>query len=269
MITKWDRAHKVPRSAVIWRGASSFDGSPIVAIVTGMHRDNKNMKIGPGLAQLWIIRSDVSPLEAIAFGLDGAICGGCKHRGNGAKKTRKRKARKAIFGKDRTCYVNVSKCVRSIYACFARGGYVDMTPDDVLTHLASRGMGIRIGAYGDGAALPIALLHKLTSVYHTGYTHSWQTRDDLKPYLMASVDTPEEYAVAAAADWRTFRVRTANQELAPREIACPASDESGNRTTCDSCKLCDGARTDDRRKSVAIIVHGIGVKTFIRLQTVA
>ena len=266
MITKWDRAHKVPRSAVVWRGPSAFDGSPIVAIVTGLDRNNKNAKIGPGLGQLWIIRSDMSPLDAIAFGLDQSICGGCKHRGNGAKKTRKRKARKAIFGKDRTCYVNCAKCVRSIYACYARGGYVDMTPDDVLTHLASRGMGIRIGAYGDGAALPIALLHKLTSVYHTGYTHSWQTRDDLKPYLMASVDTPEEYAVAAAADWRTFRVRTENQALAPREIACPASDESGNRTTCDSCKLCDGARTDDRRKSIAIIVHGIGVKTFIRLQ---
>ena len=86
---------------------------------------------------------------------------------------------------------------------------------------------------------------------------------------MASVDTPEEYAVAAARNWRTFRVRTENQALATREIACPASDESGNLTTCDSCKLCDGARTDDRRKSVAIIVHGIGVKTFIRLQAVA
>jgi hypothetical protein len=200
-------------------------------------------------------------LDAIAFGLDSAICGDCKHRGDGD-------------GKGRTCYVNVSKCVRSIYACFERGGYVDMTPDDVLTHLASRGMGIRIGAYGDGAALPLALLHKLTSVYHTGYTHSWQTRDDLKSYLMASVDTPEEYAVAASRDWRTFRVRTANQALAPREIACPASDEMADasgkhRTTCDRCKLCDGARTEDRRKSVAIVVHGIGVKTFIRLQAVA
>lgn len=261
MITTWKRTNKVPRSAVIWRGRSTFDGSPIVAIVTGLHRNNKNSKIGPGLGQLWIIRSDMSPLDAIKFGFDIGICGGCGHRGNGD-------------GTDRTCYVNVSKCVRSIYACFARGGYVDMTPDDVLTHLASRGMGIRIGAYGDGAALPLALLHKLTSVYHTGYTHSWQTRDDLKPYLMASVDTPEEYAVAAAADWRTFRVRTANQELAPREIACPASDEMADasgkhRTTCDHCKLCDGARTDDRRKSVAIIVHGIGTKTFIRLQAVA
>jgi len=257
MVTTWTRTDIVPSSAVVWRGRSLFDGAPIVAIVTGLRGDNANAKTGKALAQLWILRADVSPLDAIRLGADASICGMCRHRGDGT-------------GAGRTCYVAVKNAPRSVYAAYRRGAYVSMHPRDVATHLASRNMGIRIGAYGDGAALPLAVIDALThGIFHTGYTHNWQTRDDLKPYLMASVDTPEEYAIAAARGWRTFRVRTESQALASREIACPASDESGNRTTCDSCRLCDGARTDDRRKSVAIIVHGIGVKTFIRLQTVA
>jgi hypothetical protein len=52
--------------------------------------------------------------------------------------------------------------------------------------------------------------------------------------------------------------------MLPGEIACPASDEAGKRTTCEKCKLCNGADTRnskgyqlyDNRKSISIIVHG-------------
>jgi hypothetical protein len=141
-----------------------------------------------------------------------------------------------------------------------------MRPADVATHLVSRGMGIRIGAYGDGAALPIEVLEALThGIYHTGYTHAWRTRGDLAPLLMASADSAQDQVDASTAGWRTFRVRTATEALAPKEIACPASEEAGKRTSCDSCGLCNGARTDDRRANIAIIVHGIGTSSFLKM----
>tara|TARA_R110000850_G_scaffold119182_2_gene236458 strand:- start:428 stop:826 length:399 start_codon:yes stop_codon:yes gene_type:complete len=129
-------------------------------------------------------------------------------------------------------------------------------------------MGIRIGAYGDGAALPLNVMADLThGIFHTGYTHAWQSRPDLRQFLMASVDNPTEYDAAKQSGWRTFRVRTADENLDPQEIACPASDEAGKRTSCDHCGLCDGSRPDDQRKSVAIIAHGIGTSSYVSLRS--
>ena len=245
----------VPSSAVIWRGRSAFGGSPIVAIVTGMGIKSRNVKTGVNLAQLWILAEDISPLDAIRTGRDRSICGICPHRGDGT-------------GKGRSCYVSVKNAPRAVWAAYTRGGYLSMRPEDVATHLASRGMGIRIGAYGDGAALPINVLRDLThGIYHTGYTHAWRTRADLAPLLMASADTAQDQVDASTSGWRTFRVRTAQETLAPREIACPASEEAGKRTTCDHCGLCNGARTDDRRANIAIIVHGIGTGAFLKMAT--
>ena len=255
-LRKYQHSDPVPSSAVVWRGRSLFDGSKIVAIVTGLDGSSANAKTGAHLAQLWILCENVSPLDAIRWGQDASICGDCIHRGDGT-------------GKGRSCYVAVKNAPRSVWAAYRRGSYGSMRPCDVATHLASRGMGIRIGAYGDGAALPIGVLQALThGIYHTGYTHAWRGRADLAPILMASADSAQDQSDATAQGWRTFRVRTASETLAPREIACPASDESGKRTSCDSCGLCDGARTDDHRANIAIIVHGIGTSSFLRMATV-
>lgn len=243
----------VPSSAVVWRGRSSFDGSPVVAIVTGLGKKSRNAKTGANLAQLWILTEDISPLDAIRTGRDRSICGICRHRGDGS-------------GKGRSCYVSVKNAPRAVWAAYKGGAYLSMHPEEVATHLASRGMGIRIGAYGDGAALPIEVIEALThGIYHTGYTHAWRTRGDLASMLMASADTAQDQIDASNSGWRTFRVRTATEALASREIACPASEEAGKRTSCDSCGLCNGARTDDRRANVAIIVHGIGTSSFLQM----
>lgn len=255
-LSAWCRADRVPSSAVVWRGRSLFDNSPLVAIVTGLHGDSANTKTGAGLAQLWILREDLSPLSAIATGADLSICGNCPHRGDGT-------------GKARSCYVSVKNAPRAVWAAYQRGRYPRMTPADVAVHLASMGMGIRIGAYGDGAAIPVAVIAALTSAArHTGYTHAWRTRADLSPYLMASCDTPAEQAQASAEGWRTFRVRTSSQELGAREISCPASEEAGKRTTCATCGLCNGATAADARKDIAIIVHGIGTRAFTLAATI-
>jgi hypothetical protein len=83
---------------------------------------------------------------------------------------------------------------------------------------------------------------------------------------MASVDSRREYADAKAAGWRTFRVRTVAEPLAATEIACPAADEAGKKTTCERCKLCNGARRNDNRRDIAIQVHGSGAQKFVAIQ---
>ncbi len=255
-LSAWKRADRIPLSAVVWRGKSLFDGAPLVAVVTGLRGDSANAKTGAGLAQLWILREDLSPLSAIRTGADASICGTCPHRGDGT-------------GRKRSCYVSVKNAPRAVWSAYQRGRYQTMRPVDVAVHLASMGLGIRIGAYGDAAAMPVSVIADLTShTRHTGYTHAWRTRADLAPYLMASCDTPAEQEQASADGWRTFRVRTSAQALSAREISCPASDEAGKRTTCSACGLCNGATATDARAHVAIIVHGIGTKAFTNAATI-
>jgi hypothetical protein len=83
-----------------------------------------------------------------------------------------------------------------------------------------------------------------TAAGFTAYTHAWR-RPQARAYqdfCMASVDTLPEQAEAAAAGWRTFRVRQRDEALQADEVACPASEEAGHRTVCASCELCQGAR---------------------------
>ena len=232
-----------PNSAIVWQGPSAFDHAPIVAIVTSLDARSHNLKTGP-MAQLWILRSDVPPIDAAASGADGSICGDCGLRG--------------IDGEPRGCYVILAHGPQAVYRKFRDGGYETIAPELIALRLRYAGLALRLGAYGDPAALPLWLLQSLTNVIarHTGYTHAWRTRPDLARYLMASADSPADVAHAHALGFRTFRTRAPEQPLLPDEISCPAADESGNRTTCERCNLCDGSRVNDRRRSVAILAHG-------------
>jgi hypothetical protein len=60
--------------------------------------------------------------------------------------------------------------------------------------------------------------------------------------------------------WRTFRVRSAEEELHADEVMCPASEEAGHSTTCLACQLCRGGGRE--AKSIAILAHGQRVKWF-------
>ena len=157
---------------------------------------------------------------------------------------------------------------RQVWATYAAGRYLQMRPEDVATHLASRGLSIRLGAYGDPAAMPIDVLERLScGIEHTGYTHAWTTCDpDLRRLLMASADTAAERAHALELGWRVFRVRANTDPLEAREIACPASDEAGRRSACSRCNLCSGlASHTDIRAHIAIVVHGIGTGAFLKM----
>ncbi len=232
------------KGAVVWTGASALDGStPIVAVVTGIAGDSSNPKTGP-MAQLWILRADMAATEAVKTGGDAAICGDCGLRG--------------IDGKERGCYVTVSHAPNNIYRTFKAGKYLSLSPATVADLLTRNGVRLRLGAYGDPAALPVDVLATLThGVFAwTGYTHAWRSRPDLAPFVMASADSVQDVIDATAMGFRTFRTRLDSQPLMAGEIACPASDEMNHRTTCERCTLCDGSRPEDRRKNIAIIAHG-------------
>lgn len=184
-------------------------------------------------------------MDAVRDGSDDAICGTCALRGSG--------------GRDRQCYVTPWLGPYNVWK--ALGKYLELGWDDLQALVEGRS--IRLGAYGDPAAVPFEVWQMLLAGAggHVGYSHAWRTCDPrLKTIVMASVDTEDEFHVAHLAGWRTFRVRTRSTDpiLAyaqrPLEFVCPASDEGNHRTTCARCQLCRG--TSSPARSVVIAAHG-------------
>ena len=234
-----------PRAGVIYRGPSMIDGSPIVCVAT---YTKSNSKTG-AMLQTYILHADISPIDAIRAGTDAAVCGDCKHRGE-----------PGIYS-TRSCYVNIGQGPTVVWRAMRRGSYAFAQP-----HLIGMGRMIRLGTYGDPAAVPDAVWANLLefSEGHTGYTHQWRGERfaHLSRYCMASVDTPAEAIDARAAGWRTFRVRVNGTDPAmPYEFACPASTEMGAKTTCQACKACNGNDTA-RRGNPMIIAHGALARRF-------
>jgi hypothetical protein len=236
-----------PRGFVFYDGFSALDGAPIIGVAV---LRSANVKTGD-MVQTFILRADQSPLAAIDSGADSSICGDCVHRGDDTRA--------------RTCYVDVAKSVQSVYAAWTRGAYPLMSPAQGARMLAGRA--VRLGAYGDPAAIPArhwrALLKHAAG--RTGYTHQWRQAhaQGLRGLVMASADSASERDTARAIGWRTFRVRAVDEALGAREFACPASAEAGARRQCITCQACDGAARGPAQASVAIIVHGRMARHFV------
>jgi hypothetical protein len=231
---------KTPSGYILYKGPSLLDGNPIVVIATTR---SENRKTGD-MVQTWILREDISPVEASKQSADASICGDCKHR----------------WSLGGACYVNIGQGPGSIYRAYKRGNYPDSTQAaDPLAAIAMHGFKrkVRLGAYGDPAAVPAAVWQALTRYAdgHTGYTHQWRTTTQagLQSLCMASVDNDEEYREAQSLGWRTFRVRCQDDPLNAREFECVA-DTKG--TSCADCLACDGAQRGNKQASVSIVVHG-------------
>jgi hypothetical protein len=240
---KDNRAMKKHKGFIAWQGASELDGQPIALVfVRGSH----NRKTG-GVVQTYILRSDVSPTAALKSGADASICGDCKHR-------------PTVSGGLGSCYVRVENGPLIVFKTMQRGKYPTLTLEEASAQIA--GENIRLGAYGDPAAVPTHVWHSLLAGAKdwTGYTHQWKHADGLKPFCMASCDTAEEYNQARANGWRAFYV-------VPKGFAgkvadaflCPASEEAGKKLTCVECMACNGTHTG-RKASVFIPVHGVAFK---------
>lgn len=240
---------KKPSGYIIYRGASLLDDKPIVVVaITGK---SSNSKTGDMVQTYILADNGKSPVESAKALDDVSVCGDCKHR-------------RGLGG---SCYVNLGQGPRAVMDGVMRGIYYDGAgdpyPEDAAlwgAMIASRGRKIRLGTYGDPAAVPAYVWEKLTfqASGHTGYTHQWKNgkADHVKQWCMASVDTPKEMAIAKMEGWRTFRVRVADGSPEySHEMKCPASAEMNKRLTCDTCMACSGG-IDSKKASVTIIVHG-------------
>jgi hypothetical protein len=192
--------------------------------------------------------------DASRTGEDFSICGTCPHRGVAAPD----KASGLATG--RSCYVVIGQGPVIVFKSLARGIYPAAS-----THreIAALGVGrmVRLGTYGDPAAVPSYIWESLISQAngHTAYSHQANSVGaDYRPDMfMRSADS----LVDAVQSWRkgerTFRiVRDVADVMKGREILCPASEEAGRKTTCNKCGLCGGASV--AAKSIAIVAHGAG-----------
>lgn len=225
---------------IVYKGPSRLDGKPIVVILIGR---TKNRKTGD-MIQSYIIRSDISPVDALKNGSDASVCGDCVHRGVAT----------GTGIKGRSCYVTVFQGPFAVYRAYKAGKYPKLSKKKAIAMLSGRML--RLGTYGDPAAVPIQVWNELISLAkdHTSYTHQWRNHDELKPISMASVDSLDEAMEAKAKGWRYFRIRQKDEAVLPTEVICPASAEAGKKSTCEKCRLCQG--TNKQAKDVVIIAHG-------------
>lgn len=231
------------RRGILYEGPSQLDGQPIVAIAV-YSGDNK--KTG-AMVQTFILRADQSPVDAVRSGADASICGSCPHRGNGFA--------------GRSCYVNVGQAPGSVWRAWKRGSYRVLAPSGAAA--LGAGVPVRLGSYGDPAAVPLEVWRALVSraAGWSGYTHQWRHLNnwgDLetgwRELFMASCDSATDALEARETGWRPFRVRLADEPLLPKEFTCPASEEAGKKLQCVQCRSCGGA--NGQTGSPAIIAHG-------------
>jgi hypothetical protein len=237
-----------PNGFIFYNGASMLDGKPIVGIATGFAKGSSNAKTGGDLIQTWILRSRIDPRKAANTGGDASICGDCPHRGQ------------VVAGRNvnRSCYVTLFHAPRNIYETYKRGVYKPVT--DLAETFAGRG--VRLGAYGDPAAIPFHIWESVMSraSFGTGYTHQWRNYPELARYCMASADSEAERVMAHMLGFRTFRVRALADPVLAGEVICPASAEAGHKTICSACKACGGTG-GKARADIVIRAHGAFGKT--------
>ena len=227
-----------PLGFILQESLSPIDGSPIAVILT-LHSANR--KTGD-MAQVWIIRSDINPVEALSTGADVSICGNCPHR-------------KQADG-SRSCYVNVGQAPNSVYKAYKAGKY-----QSDLHGLASReavkGRKVRWGAYGDPALVDplIFRIINANAAGHTGYTHQWREpfAQWATGHLQASCDGMADYIAASQLGWKTFAVIPKGSKAYSGKL-CPAT-ATDSQAQCITCTLCDGAKAD-----IFVEAHGSGAK---------
>ena len=215
---------------VLYEGPSAFDGSPIVAIATD---GSSNAKTG-SMIQVWILRADMSPMDAINANMDTAICGHCPLRGDS--------------GKGRGCYVAVGKAPATVWKTWRAGKYRPVDPS------AFQGRKVRLGAYGDPAMLPVQLVREVQKHARgiTGYTHQWNLPFGraFAGLVMASVETPAGEKKALSMGFGTFRAGARNGSDRGKATLC-ANEAEGIQ--CADCMACDGGK-----RAIYIPAHGFG-----------
>lgn len=232
------------QSFTIYRGPSLYDGKPIVVIA---QISTKNRKTG-NMVQTYILREDIDPISASRTGEDKSICGDCPHMGKPNLSANKGQALQ------RTCYVTLAHGPLGKWKAYRKGAYPESFGHFAIAAIG-KGRMVRLGTYGDPAAVPSYVWESLLSesLGHTAYTHG--AVNPIPSKIMTSADNASQALAAWERGERTFRIISdISAIMKGREVLCPASEEAGKKTDCANCKLCGGASI--KGKSVAIVAHG-------------
>jgi len=214
-------------SYIFWKGNSLLNGETIILALTGVFTPSGNRKTGP-MIQSYILKYGIKPTHDRKSGAF-AICGNCPLK--------------------EACYVG-SHYLDTVYDGSYRS--VDRLPKAYL-----RGKPLRLGAYGDPAAIPTDVWKKLLNWTNgfTGYTHQWKSCDiELSNYCLASVESKEEMEEAWALGWKTYRVGLPTESPVENEMFCPHYN-SEPTIQCLQCQLCSGLGLTSK-KGIFVYVHG-------------
>ena len=231
---------------IVYEGQSTYDSKPLVVIATN---NSQNPKTGD-MWQLWIMRQDIAPHEAVKTSDDESVCGKCPLRPTAYK----------THGLRRPCYVRTFQAPLSVWRKYRRGGYQKFSLETCRELFGTYGSGVRLGSYGDPASVSFDIWEKLGvgsgEFNHTSYTHGYLMEGFDARHLdisMISLD-PITQQMPAPPLGRSFRVIDSIEQLQQDEILCPASKEQGYKTTCAQCGLCKGLGR--KAKNIAIVMHG-------------
>ena len=228
--------------AILYEGPSLIDGQPIVAIAT---YSDKNTKTGL-MVQTYILCQNIDPRDANKTGQDFSICGTCPLKGIPTMDPKRKLAEK------RKCYVRIDQGSLIVWKAYQKGRYPKTNNISEL----GRGRMVRLGTYGDPAAVPSYVWKQLLkeAIGHTAYSHQNDIIPIDKKIFMGSADSLEHAKKFWSDNIRTFRVIQNLDEIQKNEILCPASKEAGRKSTCEKCKLCSGTSSNSK-KSIAIVQH--------------
>lgn len=228
------------RSFIIYHGPAMLPYKGTVTAVAFESCDNP--KTGHCIAVAILPGKGVDAMAARGKGRDLACCGGCVFRS-------------IASGGNGGCYV--SPLALMGYAGAASSAW---TAADPYAMPACPSLPMRLGAYGDPAAIPLDAFHRLMA-WHTGmawgYTHGWKhpNAQHLRTVCMASVETPQGQADAQAKGWRVYRIiPTAGDRKATGLPLC----ESAKGVACVDCGQCSGL--SGSKGGRAIVVHGVSIK---------
>lgn len=226
---------------VVWRGPSLVDRAPLVCIMTGTGKPTSNRKTGDML-QMWILREDIPPHEAVKSGEDASVCGDCPFSGGNG------------------CYVTVHQGPLSVWRTYKAGGYGERPFDGMSKVVKDRK--VRFGAYGDPGLVPYEVLSEIAQHCDgwTGYTHMWDRIDPWYRYLlMASVESAETYGKAKALGYRCFYVVPVDTPGQPEKhmMQC-ANDRDRNPLSCAECMACSGTRYEIVANAVDVWIDAHG-----------
>lgn len=227
---------------ILYQGKSHIGEGNVVCIATLKCRNGKT----GNMVQVWIVPDGtLSPLEAVQNNANAAACGTCPLQGVN------------INGKTegRVCYVNLGQAPAAVWKAYQAGKY-PVYSRRTHEHFL-KGRSIRIGAYGDPAALPVRLVKYLANVGSgwTGYSHQlfWleeRRASALASVLMASCHTPAMHKEARRRGWRSFVAIAEGQAAPDNAVECPNYTRG---VTCQKCQLCQG--TSKQAKDVYVIAH--------------